>query len=167
MKKYALTLALGGILLSSCSTRMYTTRSTPIQREAIPTLPLIADMKVDLKSKITGEAKTKGKESSVAMSKELALYDAMIKNEADVVIDPIFEIKVKARKATAKVTGYKGTYTDIRKPTEQDLADIAAYREAQGAVESIDDGMAGKGKGFKKKKKESKSDEKVKTIMNN
>lgn len=166
MKKIALSLILGGIILSSCSTKMYTTRTATIDRQSIPSTPLIAEVKADVKTKVTGEATTKGRSASVSMAKELATYDAMQKSGADFIVDPIYEIKVKGNKAVAKVTGYKGTYVEIRKPTEDDMNNMAKFKEVT-STRGEKDGMAGKGKGFKKKKKQSKSDQKTKSIMNN
>jgi len=128
MKKFAM-LMIAGIMLTSCKvvTKTYTSRSIPITREAIPYNPVIADIKVDLSSKISGTVTVKNVSQDNA--KQLAIYNAMETSGADVVIDPIFKIETKGIKTTATVYGYFGAYENVHKATEAELQNLKLLKE--------------------------------------
>lgn len=136
-----------GMALASCTSKMYTTRSTPILRESIPTNPIIANLDVDLSKKVKGEAVVKGPSATPENAKQMALWNAMEESGADLIVDPIFELTIKFKKITAKVIGYKGVYKNVHTATEKEIENLLMYREAQPMMLQKD-GTAGKGKGF-------------------
>jgi len=135
-------------LFSACSvtnkinSSVYTTRQQPINREALPYNPMIADLKVDADKKISGTAIRQvdfATDAEVDNTKQLALYNAMANSGADVVIDPIFKVNIsnnegKDRKITiqADVNGYFAKYTSIHKADTTELKSLKLYRKAQG-----------------------------------
>lgn len=156
MKKihYILMMAIfAGAIATSCSSKIYSTRQTPILRESIPANPIIADMEVDITKKVTGEAMVKGGSATIDNAKQMALWKAMEDNSADVIVDPIFALVIKSgifrKKITATVMGYKGKYTDVHVASEKEIKNLLIYREAQPMFLQRD-GSAGKGKFFSK-----------------
>lgn len=151
---YILIMAIvAGSIATSCSSKIYSTRQTPILRESIPANPIIADMDVDISKKITGEAIVKGGSATIDNAKQMALWQAMEDNKADVVVDPIFSLVIKKgifrKKINAKVMGYKGSYSDVHVASENEIKNLLIYREAQ-PMFLQNDGSAGKGKFFSK-----------------
>lgn len=135
--------------LSSCSSKMYTTRQVPIVRESIPTNPIIADLDVDISKKISGESVVTGKSATVENAKQLALWNAMEENNADVIVDPIFSLDIRLNRIDAKVIGYKGTYKDVHTATKKEIENLLMYREAQPMMIQKD-GTGGTGKFFQR-----------------
>jgi hypothetical protein len=139
MKKQILLIAILACVTSfvttSCSSKMYSTRQTPILRESIPANPIIADMEVSVDKKIKGTATLRGGGATFENARQMALWDAMESNLADVVIDPIFSIRVRkglfSKRITAEVMGYKGTYTGVHVASEREIENLLMYREAQ------------------------------------
>lgn len=124
------------------NTSVYTTRQQPINREAVPFNPVIADLKVDIDKKVTGSAIRQVEllnESEVDNTKQLSLYNAMTSSGADVVVDPIFKVEItnnngKDKKVTIQsdVSGYYGKYTSVHKADTTELKTLMLFRQAQG-----------------------------------
>ncbi len=128
------------IFASSCSqmtfnkinTTVYETRQQDIQKGALPYNPVIADLKVDLDKKISGNSIrqiNRYNEYELEITKQAALYNAITNSGADVVIDPIFKINItnndgRDDKITiqAEVSGFFGKYTGIHKADSTELA---------------------------------------------
>jgi len=139
---------LGIGMFTSCTTTnkintsIYTTRQQPINREALPYNPMIADLKVDADKKVSGTAIRQVdfmSDNEIENTKQLALYNAMSNSGADVIVDPIFKVNIsnndgKDRKITiqADVSGYFGKYLNIHKADAEELKALLLYREAQG-----------------------------------
>ena len=80
-------------------------------------VPVIADLEI-------GETKINGSFRGIGNIEELkasALSDALLKNRADVLIEPIYTFSDKrAGIRTISVTGFPGVYKNFRQATEQD-----------------------------------------------
>lgn len=103
------------LILSSCSTYQYTSRQTNIDRMNVTMAPTIVDVRPDYAKRIeviSNWCKTEKE----AMDE--CRYNAIINNQIDIVVDPIF--KVERRKAQgpkkykATLTGFAGYYVNSR-----------------------------------------------------
>jgi hypothetical protein len=121
---------IAALMLASCQATFqghYTARSIPIAREAIPHSPLVADLKVDPTNRISFTTSIKMTMPDINFMKEITLYRAMKETGSDVIVDPIFEIVKKGGKYESSVSGYKGTYTNIRTATKEDIENLKNY----------------------------------------
>ncbi len=109
------------VLLASCSNEYYSHRSVNIQRKDLLVTPVVADLSVDLSKKVTVES---GKKNTVDAAKDEAYYKAVTENNIDVLVDPIYDITTTPKilfwggKAKAKITGFGGKYTSVKKVNE-------------------------------------------------
>lgn len=114
------------LLLISCSASMRTNTSkgTDIQNFGVIQKLVIADLDVK-ETKITGSATsiltTSITKQSLQDVKNMALADALKKANADILIEPIFDIAMAGNKIAVSVTGYPATYKNFRPITEDDL----------------------------------------------
>lgn len=103
------------LILSSCSTYQYTSRQTNVNRMNITMAPTIVDVRTDYAKRIEVNSNW-CKTEKEAMDE--CRYSAIINNQIDVVVDPIF--KVERRKAQgpkkykATLTGFAGYYVNSR-----------------------------------------------------
>ena len=103
------------ILFSSCSvvTRQSTAKMMYIKDAGIFANPLMADLKVS-ESKKTGSASGDLRGKSIEILKNEAITDVLLKNNADVLIEPFIIIETKGRTQTVTVTGYPAIYENFR-----------------------------------------------------
>ncbi len=141
-------IALTAVTLGACTTKMYTSRSQPIARGEIPTTPMVADLKVDLTKKVTASGTVKGRDASIETAKDVAIYNAMTSNNADLIIDPICKCTVKnalwiplpflipipyrPKIVTCEVTGYPATYLNVHVASAEELAKLKDFSASQG-----------------------------------
>ncbi len=125
MKKEILTLSiLAALGLASCGSMsstsyQYAYRKTNIPNRDIITSEVIVDLKLDLTKKIVVES---APHNSAETAKEEAYYKALVQNNVDVIVDPIYEVKtttsVNGIKSIAKITGYGANYVNPRNKVE-------------------------------------------------
>lgn len=113
--KIAIATAFVAIVLSSCSSsnllvHSHTSKSLSAPDQKIAVQAAVIDTKVDFSRRVTGEASA----SSVKAAQEAALYDAMAKNQADFIFEPMFVSKRSGTTETVTVNGYAGKYTNMR-----------------------------------------------------
>jgi hypothetical protein len=114
-----------GIILTSCTTSVKTATvdTARISRNGfIMAKPQIVDIVVE-KRKIEGRAIILNSEygaNAIGAAKNLAVIDAVKKGNADIIVQPIFEIESNPRNTTATVKGFAGKYTDFRDLTNAD-----------------------------------------------
>lgn len=120
------------ILFTSCTSYIYTSRQTGVSGRNIDVRNSTVDIKADFNKRVTGESGTYFATKSDAM--KAAEYDAIIKNQIDVVVDPIFQITIKHKGFRAKVTGFAGMYTgqrtlidEINQFKDVDMSEIEKY----------------------------------------
>lgn len=112
---------LAGSVLILCSCASSKTASVDASYVAksgfIMAKPVVVDVKVE-KRKITGSAVIKnslyGKDAAQDAAKKLAVLDAIKKGEADIIIQPMYEIDTKNNITTATVSGFAGKYKEFR-----------------------------------------------------
>ncbi len=114
-----LSFALILIVLSSCATRKtITSKSAEINGPTIIQKPVIADLDVEEK-KVSGVVVGKVK-TPINQLKQLAIADALKKADADVLVEPRFEIDFEKTKTTVTVTGFPAKYENFRPMEEKD-----------------------------------------------
>ena len=72
-----------------------------------------ADLTVK-ETKVTGMATGNCKEKSIEVLKNEAIMNILLKNNADVLVEPIFIVEVIDKNQTITVTGYPATYENIK-----------------------------------------------------
>lgn len=114
-----------GIMLTSCTTSIKTATvdTARISKNGfIMAKPQLVDIVVE-KRKIEGRAIIVNSEygvNAIAAAKNLAVIDAVKKGNADIIVQPIFEIESNMKNTTATVKGFAGKYTDFRDITASD-----------------------------------------------
>jgi len=110
-------------LLTSCSSGPPPVRIYDLEAYASHTYltkePLVAKLNVKA-AKATGRADGSGL-YSLEILKDNAIYDALRKTNADVMVEPKFAVTItRGNHITVEVTGFPATYADIRSVTEAD-----------------------------------------------
>lgn len=118
--KQLLILAMAAASLSACSTvqKSRTVKTTDIYGPGVMHLPVIADLDVQ-EQKVTGRAEGRST-ASIEVLKLDAIADALKASNADVLVEPIFDIVVDGNQKTVKVTGFPGHYRNFRKMVPAD-----------------------------------------------
>ena len=115
MSKYSLIL-LSIITFTSCSTYKHSYRLTDVPDNSFKVTSTVVDVKTNFDMKITGESDKKT--PSVADAKANAYYNAIQNGDIDVLVDPIYSVRVKRglfnSTATASVTGFAGEFVNPR-----------------------------------------------------
>ena len=101
-KNLLIGLVLGGLLLvqASCTTFSYTSRSTNVDQRVINSSEATADLTIDYKKKVTA---TSDFQKFPNQAKQQAIYQCIMNNGIDVLVDPIFQVESRP------VTGYRAT----------------------------------------------------------
>lgn len=125
-KLFALTAV--AVAVSSCSLIKRTAYNQQVAESYTIQAPMIADLDVDLSKKVTSVYhQTKGNE---ALAKSGVLYVAMYEHGCDVIVHPAFELSIGKKEIDAKVLGYCGKYTNVRKPNLEDVSLMQELNEA-------------------------------------
>jgi hypothetical protein len=107
------------LLFTSCvPVKTITTKSTDIQNFGVIQKPTIVDLEVK-ETKVTGTATAPGQ--TLDMVKSQAIADALKKVNADVLVEPVFEIITASGQTTVTVTGFPGFYRNFRPMKEEDV----------------------------------------------
>lgn len=119
--------ALTAVLLASCTTYQYTARQTNVQRQDITTMPTVVDIRTDYTKRVNTVSNWHPKKEDAINE---ARYIAVITNNIDVIVDPVFKIQYRPYKAFRKyqvtLTGYAGYYTNPRTVYE-DMTQLKNY----------------------------------------
>lgn len=106
----AATLVLG---LASCGTiKKNTVKESDVQGPTVIQKPVVADLEVK-ETKVTGTYSDRSKKT-MKFVKEMALYDALQKANADVLIEARYVTVKKFGRIEVTVTGYPATYKNFR-----------------------------------------------------
>lgn len=100
------------LILSSCAVTQKTTKSDYVDGPNVIQKPVVADLQVT-ETKVSGTATGK-RSQGVGDVKQMAIADALSKSNADVLIEPRYEIKTTFSMITVNVTGYPATYKNFR-----------------------------------------------------
>jgi hypothetical protein len=115
----------GGLM--SCATTKVTERSIETSDSEVIEKTLVADVRVDLDKKITGEVIVH--KSSEKQAKAMADWQALQSSDAHIVIDPVYKMKKTGRTISCTVTAYSGYYENVKVASEQDLLDNIQYQQ--------------------------------------
>lgn len=121
MKKLVFLSTISILLLTACSKNYYSHRSINIDKNNLITTPVVTDISVDITKKVTARS---GERKTIAQAKDEAYYNAIVNNNIDVVVDPIYNITEKPtllffrRRAVVEITGFSGKYTNVRNVTD-------------------------------------------------
>lgn len=108
-------------LLSSCSITKTTPRTLEINQPKVMVKPMIAEVKVDVSKKISGQAISKLNEEA---AKEQAKWNAIEKSGADMIVDPVYNIVVSGKSWNVTVTGFHGKYIEIKTASAEEIEQL-------------------------------------------
>jgi hypothetical protein len=134
---------MGLVALNSCSSVAYSYRAVDVNKKNLIAQEVVVDVKLDVKNKITS---TSSKRKSVDEAIDEAYYKAIVDNNIDVVVDPIFEVTTSDKilffggKTVAKLTGFGARYENPRNQLEAvkelkviDTTDVEKFERLYGA----------------------------------
>lgn len=124
MKTNILLLSIAIILLtaSSCSTIRWSARDTAsmnVTKSGIYTKPKVAELKIE-NTRATGSAAGDINEKSIETIKAEALQNALRASQADILVEPIYEVERDGRTVSARVTGFPAKITGFKDITPED-----------------------------------------------
>ncbi|MCF8275366.1 MAG: hypothetical protein K9J17_01425 [Flavobacteriales bacterium] len=131
--KYLPFIAAVAVTLSSCTLTKRTAYQQAVAPTAMIQAPLIAELAVDPTKKVS--ATYMAHKVNEEQAKSSALYAAMDQNGCDVIVQPVFELKIGKKSIEATVKGMCGKYTVMRKPT---LEDVTLLQELNDAMPMFD-----------------------------
>ena len=106
-------------LVSSCKTYNHSSRRVDISNKNLNTESVVVDIKPDFEKKVIGSSTKLHKTAAKAM--EEAYFNAIIENNIDVLVDPIYSVSTTKAflfffggKSEATVNGYAGYYQNAR-----------------------------------------------------
>ena len=113
------------LFIASCTSYRNTARLTDISNSRVQTSKFVVDVETDFKRKVKGVSRSFRGLSSVHLARDNAYYNAIITNEVDVLVDPIYEISSTRfllwTFTKAEVSGYAGTYKNIRTEVDEQV----------------------------------------------
>src|ERR1700761_2006165 len=65
----------------------------------------VVDVDVDFKTRVKGQS---GKSKTIMQAKDQAYFQALVTNNIDVLVDPVYEVVTHGKKSRATVTGFAG-----------------------------------------------------------
>lgn len=111
-KNVLFSLALGScfLILTGCSSYSYTSRSTTINQFTVQSNVPTADIDIDYKHKVTA---TSDFQKFPNQAKQQALYQCILNNNIDVVVDPIMQVEQRGfSNYRATITGFAGYFKE-------------------------------------------------------
>ena len=111
----------GLVALNSCKSVGYSYRTVDISKDNVIAQQVVVDVKLDVKNKISS---TSSKRNTANEAVEEAYYKALVENNIDVVVDPIFEVTTSDKilffggKSVAKLSGFGARYENPRNKLE-------------------------------------------------
>jgi len=127
-------IAVAVLVFSSCSSnKTITSKSSDIYGAGVVQYPVVAEMEVS-QTKASGTVVWKGGGASINTLKEMAISEAVKSANADVLVEPVFEIEVKGRKRTVTAKGYPAKYKSFRDALPSDTLVLKI-----GTAQRIDD----------------------------
>lgn len=104
-------------LTSHVSQRKATTNTRYVNQHNIIQLPLIVDLEIEDRI-VSGSFS--GDNVSEAHAKEMAVANALKTSDADVLVEPIYDLTINNNTISASVRGHPGHYKNFRKPKSPD-----------------------------------------------
>lgn len=114
--KNLFTMSFVALIATSCSTYKNSYRLTDVPDTRAKVTQTVVDVEPDFSKRIKGESLERRR--SVTEAKNNAYYNAIVTNNVDVLVDPIYEIKstkgLFGTRHRAWVTGFAGSYKNAR-----------------------------------------------------
>lgn len=135
MKKLLLLLLLLAIISISCTTTKHssTTRVMDIYGPGVVQLPVVGELDVDINK--VSETVTKSGTAVNAEQLKLTAVSRAVKNaNADILIEPSFEVSAEGTTTTVIVTGFPATYSEFRSATPEDIPIMEAGQLPKASV---------------------------------
>lgn len=122
--------AIAFLAISCTTTRTTTSKRMDIYGSGVVQLPVVAELVVK-ETKVSGSARTASGQS-VETVRNNAIANALKSANADVLIEPIFEVETNRGGTTVTVTGFPGNYVNFRDATPDDvpLLDMGILQKA-------------------------------------
>lgn len=143
MKKLNLFFLIGlvAFITSSCSTYKHSYRLSDVPKTRIGVTPTVVDVTPDFNKQVSGESDKRT--NSIQDAKDNAYYNAIVQNKIDVLVDPIYKVKVRKglfrTTAKAEVTGFAGEFKNPRTLFENQEAEFDAKLESLKKLVSIEE----------------------------
>jgi hypothetical protein len=118
MKKHLLILVLTTALFSCQVIKSSDVKTAEIYGPKITQTPTLADLEV-IEKKVKGKAEGNSG-SSISGLKALAVSDALKKSNADILVEPRYDVLQTSSKIFVEVNGYPATYKNFRAMEEKD-----------------------------------------------
>ena len=147
MKNFIL-LIIGSMSILSCQVVQVVNKSADaktakIDGPKITNVPTLADLSVK-ETKVTGKAEADvSSTSTLSGLKSLAVSNALKKSNADVLVEPRYDVVKTSTKITVEVTGYPASYKNFR-PMEAKDTTIVQYSMRQYASGKLSTGNVSK-----------------------
>jgi len=138
-------------LVSSCKTYNHSSRRIDISNKNLNTESVVVDIKPNFEKKVIGSSTKLHKTASKAM--EEAYFNAIIENNIDVLVDPIYSISttkaflfIFGGKSEATVNGYAGYYQNARpisvherNKMDEKISKLEEFAKFEGTQEIIEE----------------------------
>jgi hypothetical protein len=124
MKKLSFLFLLPLALISCTTVRSITSKSMDINQQGVIQKPVVVDLDVR-ETKVNGTA-TSPSGLGENYIKSLAVADAVKKSNADILVEPMYEVITSNGQTTVNVTGFPATYRNFRMMKEEDVPLIQA-----------------------------------------
>jgi hypothetical protein len=128
MKRLILSVFALGVL-ASCKTYSHSSREIDLENKNVESNTFVVDVEPNFSNRIKGSSTKKHKVEKLA--KEEAYFNAVIENNVDVLVDPIYSVTSTKRillffggKSEATVYGYAGFYKNPKIASEAKQADL-------------------------------------------
>ena len=113
-------MVLVAVLLSSCTSTIYSSRQAWIPEKDLLVMPTVVDIEVDMENKVEA---TSNRVEGVDNAINNAYYKALEKSGADVIVDPVYKVETTGfgrfgGKSIATITGFTGKYVNARELPE-------------------------------------------------
>lgn len=132
MKKIILGLMLSSVITSCTVTKSSTAKSLDVYGTVMH-IPVVADLNVK-QEKVSATLEFLGKEASEAI-KNKVIGEALKKSNADILIEPSFDIETKGSNSKITVKGFPASYSNFRNATPGDVELLKA-----GVIQKSDKG---------------------------
>jgi hypothetical protein len=128
--KIVLVLLIASLFSSCVMQKMTTSKTMDIYGAGVIQKPVIVDLEVK-ETKTTGTATAPT--GQIEIIKAMAVNDALKTSNADVLVEPKFEMQVQGGRTTVTVTGWPATYKNFRAIKEEDikLLDVGVLQKAK------------------------------------
>ena len=115
------------ISITSCKSIRWSVRDAStlnVTKSGVFTKPKVADLKIE-NGKVTGAASGNIKEKNVESIKGEALQNALREAQADILVEPIYEVERDGKIISARVTGFPAKVTSFKDITPDDTLAFA------------------------------------------